>query len=47
MKAMISGAYPQHNSYAVVDVSPEGNVSIKGFGDCENRLLVKGVECRA
>ena len=40
MKAMISGVHPPHNSYAVVEVSPEGPISIRGFGDCESRTLV-------
>lgn len=45
MKAMISGAHPPHNSYAIVEVSPEGTVSVNGFCDCENKVLVKGERC--
>ncbi len=39
MKAMISGGHPPHNSYAVVEVTPAGALSIEGFGDCESRHL--------
>ncbi len=39
MKAMIEGPHPAHNSYAVIEVSPEGAISINGFADCENRTL--------
>jgi alkaline phosphatase len=46
MKAMISGAYPPHNSYAVVEVSPDGDIAVKGFGDCESRVLQRGSECK-
>ena len=42
MKAMISGANPPHNSYAIVEVSPEGTVSVNGFCDCESKGMVKG-----
>ena len=47
MKAMISGAHPPHNSYAIVEVSPEGTVSVNGFFDCESKVMVKGDRCRA
>jgi alkaline phosphatase len=39
MKAMIEGPHPSRNSYAVVEVSPKGAISITGFADCESRLL--------
>ena len=39
MKGMITGAYPEHNSFAVVEVSKNGDVSIRGFVDCPNRFL--------
>ena len=39
MKAMIEGPHPAHNSYAVIEVSPEGAISINGFADCENRTF--------
>ena len=32
MKAMISGAYPPHNSYAVVEVLPNGEISVNQSG---------------
>lgn len=47
MKAMITGAHPPHNSYAVVEVSPSGDVVVGGFGDCESMVLEKGVECKS
>ncbi len=34
MKAMISGAYSPHNSYAVMEVSPDGEISVNEFGGC-------------
>lgn len=46
MKAMISGANPPHNSYAVVEVSPDGAVAVKGFCDCESRVLQRGSGCK-
>jgi alkaline phosphatase len=39
MKGMITGAYPSHNSYAIVEVSPDGDVAIKGFGDTASMFL--------
>ena len=46
MKAMIAGAHPPHNSYAVVEISPDGDIAVKGFGDCESRVLQRGRECK-
>ena len=42
MKGMITGAHPPHNSYAVVEVSPSGSISISGFGDCKSCDLQRG-----
>ena len=39
MKGMITGAHPPHNSYAVVEVAPDGDIAITGFADCESRTL--------
>ena len=39
MKAMITGPYPTRNSFAVVEASKDGDVSIRGFVDCPNRFL--------
>ena len=39
MKGMIQGKYPEHNSYAIVEVAPDGTVTVNGFGDCEDRVL--------
>ena len=38
-KGMISGKYPEHNSYAIVEIAPDGTVSVNGFADCESRVL--------
>ena len=32
--AMVAGEWPLHNSYAVVEVSPDGEIRIQGFKDC-------------
>lgn len=42
----IAGAHPPHNSYAVVEISPDGDIAVKGFGDCESRVLQRGRECK-
>lgn len=47
MKGMITGAHPPHNSFAVVEVSPAGAISISGFGDCKNCNLQRGREYKA
>ena len=44
MRGMISGAHPPHNSYAEVEVSPDGEISIRGFGDCESRVLARAMK---
>ncbi len=36
MKSMLMSSRSPRNSYAIMDLSPDGNVSIKGFGDCDN-----------
>lgn len=41
MKGMINGKYPEHNSYAIVEISPDGTVAVNGFGDCESRVLTR------
>ena len=33
---MIEGPYPEHNSYAIVEVRPDGSIEIQGFGDTES-----------
>ena len=42
VKAMISGAHPPHNSYAIVEVLPSGNVVVNGFCDCASKVMVNG-----
>ena len=32
-KAMIEGSYPEHNSYAIVNIDRQGNITIEGFAD--------------
>lgn len=36
---MISGAYPEHQRYAVVELRPDGSIAVDGFGDCPDRAL--------
>ena len=43
MKGMICGKYPEHNSYAIVEVAPDGTITLNGFGDCESRVLKRNV----
>jgi alkaline phosphatase len=42
MKGMITGAYPSNNSYAIIEVSPKGDVAIKGFRNSESMFLGMG-----
>lgn len=39
MKGMITGSYPEHNSFALVDVSKAGDVFVRGFADSSSRYL--------
>ena len=39
MKGMITGPYPEHNSFALVDVSKSGDVFVRGFADSLSRYL--------
>lgn len=36
---MIEKAAPEHNSYAIVEVKPDGEIIINGFKDCPDREL--------
>ena len=36
---MIESAYPEHNSFAVVEVRPNGDIFIDGYKDCQDRNL--------
>lgn len=40
MKGMVTGAYPEHNSFAMVDVSKAGDVFVRGFADSSSRCLL-------
>lgn len=35
----IEGAYPENNSYAIVELSPSGDLSIDGYATCPDRNL--------
>lgn len=37
----IEGAYPENNSYAIVELSPSGDISIDGYSKCPDRTLKK------
>ena len=39
MKGMIENSYPEHNSYAVVEMRPDGSLFIEGFHDCPSSNL--------
>jgi hypothetical protein len=41
MKAMIGESLPENNSFAIVKVSKDGDISIDGFYNCEDRLMKK------
>ena len=36
---MIEGEFPEHNAFAIVEVRPDGNIYIEGFGECQDREL--------
>ena len=39
LSGMIEKAAPAHNSYAIVELSPSGDITLTGFGDCPSRKL--------
>ncbi|MDR1809940.1 MAG: metallophosphoesterase [Prevotella sp.] len=41
LQALIEGAYPPNNSFAVVEIDRSLNMQIEGFNNCESRLLDK------
>lgn len=36
---MIEQSFPQHNSYAIVEITPEGDILVEGFRDCPDRVM--------
>jgi hypothetical protein len=38
---MIEGSGPENNSYAIVEVDPQGDISVKGFRRAENMTLAR------
>lgn len=41
LKGMIEGSGPENNSYAVVEVDPQGDMSVKGFRRAESMTLAR------
>ena len=39
MKAMVEGSFPENNSYAIVEIDEDFNISIDGFANCEDKSL--------
>jgi alkaline phosphatase len=39
MKGAIEGEYPKNNSYAVVEVTPNGDIFIEGYINCSDKIL--------
>ena len=39
---MIEQSFPQHNSYAIVEITPEGDILVEGKVDCPDRELRRG-----
>ena len=41
LQGMIEDEYPQHNSYAIVELRPDGNIAVQGFKDCPSREMLR------
>lgn len=39
MKGMIESSFPEHNSYAIVEVRPNGDIFLEGFDDCDSKEM--------
>jgi alkaline phosphatase len=39
LNGMIEKSFPQHNSYAIVEVMPNGDILVEGFRDCPDRVM--------
>jgi alkaline phosphatase len=42
LNGMIEKSAPEHNSYAIVEVMPDGNIIVEGFRDCPDRVMRRG-----
>ena len=43
-QGMIENAFPEHNSYAVVEIKPDGDIIVEGYKDCPDRILPADTE---
>jgi alkaline phosphatase len=41
LKGIIEGAFPENNSFAIVEIDKALNISIDGFYNCEDKYLEK------
>lgn len=41
MPGMIEGNYPDHNAYAIVEITPRKDILIDGFSKCQDKILRK------
>lgn len=39
LKGMIEKSWPEHNSYATVEIKPDGNIYLKGYKDCPDKEM--------
>ena len=39
LNGMIEKSAPEHNSYAIVEVMPNGDIVVEGFRDCPDRVM--------
>ena len=42
LNGMIEKSAPEHNSYAIVEVMPNGDIVVEGFRDCPDRVMRRG-----
>lgn len=42
LNGMIEKSAPEHNSYAIVEVMPDGDIIVEGFRDCPDRVMRRG-----
>jgi predicted MPP superfamily phosphohydrolase len=43
MNAMVEGSLPGNNSFALVEIDASLNISIRGFYNCHNRIMGRGI----
>ena len=41
MKGSIEGSFPERNSYATVEVTPQGDIYLTGYADCVDKIMKK------